>query len=418
MVVQMKALLRWTVVTYLFCASTLAFAGNLPGGTGTSFWVGYNEAWFGQNYLKSLASNPYFYPGLPSSSTFDSTFVDTMFAGMASGGAKIVRVWVFTDLQGIVLDPSKTKTLGLTDDLIGNSAKGISSNLKTVFRKARNHGLKVYVTALNGNDMTKNNTDITGLRPYFSNLLTNTKLNEGRDAFKANALGPLLEMLNQLNLSNPGVIYAFELINEIEAPLNSSYFSDGWAGARRWIKDVAAFVQLKSPWLPVTASAGWGFAVPEITFGLFSGLGLNFYDLHVYADSGQYSGETALCNKVSADGVPIILGEYGQKSQTYSNSLQTTATYNFINGAKNFNNGPKGYCFWAALAWRYETSGAQSQPWFGYLVLPKYCSKYPSGQSSCDSYPQLSGPPYPSCPSQTCQYPYFRPAYSVIQYPP
>src|SRR6202035_3959693 len=38
-------------------------------------------------------SNPYFYPGLPSSSTFDPTFVDTMFAGMASGGAKIVRIW-------------------------------------------------------------------------------------------------------------------------------------------------------------------------------------------------------------------------------------------------------------------------------------------------------------------------------------
>ncbi len=272
----MKALLRWPVVTYLFCASTLAFAGNLPGGTGTSFWVGYNEAWFGQNYLNSLASNPYFYPGLPSSSTFDSTFVDTMFAGMASGGAKIVRVWVFTNLQGIVLDPSKTKTLGLTDDLIGNSAKGILSNLKTVFRKARNHGLKVYVTALNGNDMMKNNTDITGLRPYFSNLLTNTKLNEGRDAFKANALGPLLGMLNQFNLSNPGVIYAFELINEIEAPLNSSYFSDGWAGARRWIKDVAAFVQLKSPWLPVTASAGWGFAVPEIPSDCFRGWALIF----------------------------------------------------------------------------------------------------------------------------------------------
>ena len=151
----MKALLRWTVATYLFCASTLAFAGNLPGGTKNSFWVGYNEAWFGQNYLNSLASNPYFYPGLPSSSTFDPKLVDTMFAGMASGGAKIVRVFVFTALQGIVLDPSKTKTLGLTDDLIGNSAKGIVSNLKTVFRKARNHGLKVYVNALSGNDMTK-----------------------------------------------------------------------------------------------------------------------------------------------------------------------------------------------------------------------------------------------------------------------
>jgi hypothetical protein len=424
----MKALLRWTVAMYLFCASTLAFAGNLPGGTGTSFWVGYNEAWFGQNYLNGLASNPYFYPGLPSSSAFDPTFVDTMFAGMASGGAKIVRVWVFTAVQGIKLDTSKSKTLGLTDDLIGNSAKGIISNLQTVLTLARHRGLKVYVTALNGNDMRV--ADTTGLRQYFSNLLTNTSPQQGRDSFKTNALLPLINLFNAsvveggVTYPNKNVIYAFDLINEIEAPLNSGYF--GWSGARDWIQDMTAFVKsipcgagcITGSWLPVTASAGWGYAVPEITFGLFSGLGLNFYDLHVYADSGQYSGETALCNKVSADGVPIILGEYGQKSQTYSDSLQTTATYNFINGAKNFINGAKGYCFWAALAWRYEASGAQSQPWFGYLVLPKYCSKYPSGQSSCDSYPQLSGPPYPSCPSQMCQYPYVRPAYSIIQYPP
>jgi hypothetical protein len=214
------------------------------------------------------------------------------------------------------------------------------------------------------------------VRTWPANLLTNTNLNEGRDAFKTNALGPLLEMLNQFNLSNPGVIYAFELINEIEAPLNSSYFSDGWAGAQGWIKNVATFVKLNSPWLPVTASAGWGYAVPEITFGLFSNLNLDFYDLHVYADGGQYSGETALCNKVSADGVPIILGEHGQKSQTIDDTLQYWTTYNFINGAKNFINGAKGNCFWAALAWKYEASGAKSQPWFGYLVLPQYCSRY------------------------------------------
>ena len=232
---QMKALLRWTIATYLLCASTLAFAGNLPGGTGTSFWVGYNEAWFGQNYLNSLASNPYFYPTLPlppdpNASTFDRTFVDTMFAGMASGGAKIVRIWVFTALQGIVLDPSKTRTVGLTSDLKGN--------LQIVFAKAKKYGLMVYVTALNGNDMKVANT--TGLRPYFSNLLTNTLPREGRDAFKTNALGPLLDLFNvttavdeQGNVfRNRDYIYAFDLINEIEAPLNSRYFRNGWTGAR------------------------------------------------------------------------------------------------------------------------------------------------------------------------------------------
>ena len=94
---QMKAILRLTAALYLFCASTLAFAGNLPGG---SFGVGYNEAWFGQNYGNSIASNPSVFC---LDSSFDPIFVEKMFAGMQAGGAKIVRIWVFPALQGIQL---------------------------------------------------------------------------------------------------------------------------------------------------------------------------------------------------------------------------------------------------------------------------------------------------------------------------
>ena len=38
----------------------------------------------------------------------------------------------------------------------------------------KNIDLMVYVTALNGKDMQVAATNITGLRPYFQNLLTNT----------------------------------------------------------------------------------------------------------------------------------------------------------------------------------------------------------------------------------------------------
>ena len=112
------------------------------------------------------------------------------------------------------------------------------------------------------------------------------------------------------------------------------------------------YVKSISSWLPVTSSAGWGSAVQEITLGLFSGLDLDFYDVHVYADWGQYSGVTALCNKVSADRVPIILGEYGQKSHTFDDTLQYWTTYNFLTTAKT-------HCFSAALAWKYETNVAR-----------------------------------------------------------
>src|ERR1700730_16877714 len=67
---QMKAILRGTAALYLCCASTVAFAGKLPGGTGISFLAGYNEAWFWQNYGTSIASNPSVFCLI--SSSFDS----------------------------------------------------------------------------------------------------------------------------------------------------------------------------------------------------------------------------------------------------------------------------------------------------------------------------------------------------------
>jgi hypothetical protein len=67
---------------------------------------------------------------------------------------------------------------------------------------------------------------------------------------------------------------------------------------------------------------------------------------------------TWLCNKVSADRIPIILGEYGQKSQIADDSLQYWTTANFLYGAKT-------HCFSAALAWRFEDL---NQPWFAYLT--------------------------------------------------
>jgi hypothetical protein len=85
---KMKAILRWTIATYLFCASTLAFAGNLPGGTGTSFWVGYNEAWFADHYLNWLASNPVF--GL--SSGFEMGPLQRQLASWTSGLTEWRRV--------------------------------------------------------------------------------------------------------------------------------------------------------------------------------------------------------------------------------------------------------------------------------------------------------------------------------------
>lgn len=321
----MKAISRWLTALCLSCAPTLALGGPLPG-LGT-FSVGYNEGWFNERYGVDLTTG------------FDPRFIARMFDGMAKGGATIVRIFPFTALQGIVLGPYAPQTQGLNPQLI--------VNLRTVLSLARERQLKVYVTLLNSGDMRYASG---AMRDYFWNLISN-KYGE-RDAFKSKVLAPLLSVLNQ----NRDVVYALDVMNEIEAALDSGYFPNNWIGARSWIQNMAAYVKPRSPWLAVTATAGWGYAVQELTLGLFSGLGLDFYDVHVYSDSGQYPGLTALCNKAASDQVPIILGEYGQKSQTISDSLQYNATANFLYGAKT-------HCFVSALAWKYETI----QLWLTYL---------------------------------------------------
>jgi len=159
--------------------------------------------------------------------------MDAYFATMASGGAKIVRIWVFPGLQGIQLDlsqPPGKQTVGLTLDAKGNPE--LIGNLQTVFIKAKKYGLQVQVTALNGVDMQAVVDPTSRLHPlqaYFENVLLN---NGGeRDNFKKKVLLPLLNLFNATATDENGmrfqireVIYGLDVINEIEAPLIAGYF--------------------------------------------------------------------------------------------------------------------------------------------------------------------------------------------------
>ena len=340
--VQMRPMLRWMSALCMLSVSTTACAGSLPPG----FTVGYNEAWIENNYGNWLASNPLFsepsgFIGNPTTSP-----VNTVFLGMANGNAKIVRIFLFPAVQGIRIKTSASpQTQGLTGEFLGN--------LSTVFSWARNNHLKLYITALNANDANvATPSNYPALHTYYQNLFSNSV---ETNAYETLVLAPILSLMSQ----NKDVIYGFDLIDEIEAAINAGYFSNYWIGARAWIQNMTTYVTSKASWLPVTSTAGWGYAVQEVTLGLFSRLGLNYYDVHIYSDSGQYSGQTVLCSKTKSDNLPIVLGEFGQKSTTLSDTIQNTATIYFLYGAKLS-------CFSSALAWKYE---ATNQPWFSYLYI-------------------------------------------------
>ena len=390
----MKFSLRWALALSMLSPSTMACAGSLP----TGFTVGYNEAWTEGYYSNWLASNNM--PGLWGllNSAFNSSFVDAMFSGMAQGNAKIVRIWLFPNMQGVAIDPSKSpQTQGLYISS-GQQVPEIITNLNTVFQLANRYGLKLYITALDGDSMRNVSGSVNTLHTYYQMLTSNSA---ELTAYEQKVLAPLLNWIVASGYTN--LVYAFDLVNEIEAPINAGYFPTYWSGARSWISSMAYVITYYYPWLPVTSTAGWGNAVQEVTLGLFSGLKLNFYDVHVYSDSGSYSGQTALCNKAKSDNLPIILGEFGQNSSTVSDSTQNIATYNFLTKAK-------GSCFSSALAWKYEGAYnpgypllSSGEPRYSYLYVNVTSNPSTNGTLSTACSPQLPGP---SCP---------RPAYTTIK---
>jgi hypothetical protein len=289
------------------------------------FIVGYNEAWFG----------PWFGTGL--TSDFDPGYARSVLDGIKLGGGRVVRLFLFELGQGLVLAPSTPRTQGLSPQLL--------ANLEWVIVEARQRGLWVYLTALESNHMAV----YAPLADYYPALLANTG-GEG-DAFNERVLGPLLEMLDR-HAEN---IFGLDIANELDAAKSDGLWSGlplDPVGPRAFIQRTRDFIKSRSPWLRVTVTLGkGGTAQYDLASGFLSGLGLDFYDVHLYSDNGTFGGATALCDRATLDGVPLYLGEFGQKTQVWNDTLHYAAAANFLNGAK-------AGCFKGALAWRFDAAEA------------------------------------------------------------
>lgn len=291
-----------------------------------SFLVGYNEAWFGTKF------------GVDYTSGFDLAYVEKTLDGIVAGGGHLVRLWIWEVPQGVVLAPGSPRTQGLEPSFL--------ANLDAVLLAARRRALWVYVTLLDGNTIAKIQGD---LRPYGLALLNNT--GGELDAWNDRALAPLLARLD----ARKDGIFGLDLVNEIQAAYGADVFPDRYAAPRAFIAKEAAFVKSRSPWLKVTASAGWPSdilqqgAQYDVSRGFLSGLGLDFYDVHAYEDSGAFPGATAMCARAASDGVPVYLGEFGQRSTALDDAKQLSATSAFLNNAKSL-------CFAGAFAWRWDAA--------------------------------------------------------------
>lgn len=283
-----------------------------------AFEVGYNVAWIEEAYGSDFTSR------------WDEAAVDRALARTRAFGGGVARLWLFEGQQkdGVVFQG--TRASGLAPQFL--------ERIQRTCELARRRGVKIYWTGMNGNWPWAR----TGNWANIHYNICNDKYGEAQ-SFRARALGPVLDVLAR----NADTVYAFDVMNEVEGSVSQWFWPDGWTGARRWIRDEVAFVRAHLPGVAVTASAGWGTAAKDLVAGRFSGLGLDFYDIHVYDDAGRIPEATGLALLQWRTATPILLGEFGQKTARVDDAIQRRATAAFLENARAAR-------FLGALGWRLD----------------------------------------------------------------
>lgn len=263
----------------------------LPVNGSCGYIKGANLAWLDGLYNTWLGEDPH----EPSYGIgYNSTDMNNALATMHSLGIKVVRVWIFEGDMGCNLD---------SNGYVTSVTPTFWANLDNAVQLAHNNGIALYLTLNNGRaDFQENSAMLT--------------------AFINNALIPLVNRYK----GNPGV-WAIDEMNEIDGTVAGStgnYTSTGstWAQAEAYIRTVSSAIHGADSSRLVSCSTGWH---TWTNIQNFKGLGLDFYDFHVYADNGYVPTAASL-----GMDKPIYMGESGQGTDTWSDSLQQTAEANFL----------------------------------------------------------------------------------------
>lgn len=304
-------------------ALILALAFLLPGSAhavtllpvnGTPQFVhGINLGWFEGQYDHDIGINPLH----PEWGTwYDPVKVQAYLEDIRDMNVNVVRIWLHENKEGLTLDGAGNVT-GLDPTFV--------TNLDDLVARAGALGLTLYMT-LNGGDPD-----------WVSDAGKQT-------SYLDNAVKPMASRYQGSN-----TIFAYDVMNEIESVVGGPDGNYGagatWGQARDYITAAAAAIRSVDPGRLITCSSGW-HGCSNLQKGYFSGLGLDFYDCHVYDDAGSIPDASAL-------GVdkPVILGEHGHTGKSKGDALQNESAIFFL-----YNTSAGG---WAGHAiWQYDHPGS------------------------------------------------------------
>ena len=244
---------------------------------------------------------------------YNATKVDLYLKEIKALNMNVVRVWLFEGLEGLEFD---------ANGYVSGIQPTFLANLDDMMTRTNTYGLALYFALLNGNELHTLWGQILPNGAPIQNFVSDPT---ARQRFLDNVITPLANRY----MGNLG-LFAHEVLNEANEGADLGAYS--WGDMRSFIQDVATRFHAVAPGTLVSASMDWrdAFSTEFLPVSL-GGLGLDFYDSHLYSDAPNlYTVGTPALNPDK----PILLGEYGRFTQLTDDNLQNTNGVAFIQQAR------------------------------------------------------------------------------------
>ncbi|MCZ6679484.1 MAG: cellulase family glycosylhydrolase [Candidatus Poribacteria bacterium] len=249
---------------------------------------------------------------------FDQPRVEAIFADLQEIGFTSVRWWLFADCRAGLRFDAEGKVTGVQPEVFDH----LDIILNELCPK---YGLTLYLCLLS----SLVNSDHFG-------IITDPAI---RQSYIEHAVKPLAQRYRD----NPS-LFAIDLMNEPEADIRGRY--GNWtpkgtdeATIRVFLRECADAIHSVAPDMRVSAGSGC-HAFENLQRGMYSSLGLDFYDFHTYNDTGHLPPAERL--RLDA---PCLIGEFNVTlAQTSDEVKQAEVVDRFLR--ETFKNGYAGAFFW------------------------------------------------------------------------
>lgn len=303
---------------------------------GYKFILGANLAWLDGQYDHDFGNNQIITGNIPTyNNPINKNNFRSYLQDMKNMGIQVVRLWVFERFEGLVFNNDGSIN-GVDSTLVGNLADACSV--------AADIGVKFYLCLMDTWGIWQNN--IPQKQNWLSTINGLITTPEKTNSFLNNAVIPLL---SDATIKNQ--IFAVDVLNEPEGIDRANTINDGqypidtqitWDQLVTFIKTCADSIKSKTH-----LSASCGFQNVSSVQNDPNGLSnhLDFFDFHRYLDTWDLPDYSSL-----GLNTPCIIGECGQGTKQWSDSIQLNATSAFLNNALS-----KGYA--GCFPWCYNYKG-------------------------------------------------------------